>query len=205
MTDITIPVLSVSKNGNIIVNTKQNNCRYCRYFIRVHEDKAYGYEIAQCRGFCALGNDGNFSLYTRSYCDRIVFSSYSIETAKIEEKICELKDRIYFNSHDRRTKEYKCIESFIEMTKKKVESEKMQYKEGFYAAMKDQIIVGGATNLYVSSIFHEQISWLSHRKHMTRKEYDKLIGFIRLTIINQIEPILENEERDIEICQDSKP
>jgi len=218
--DKLIPIsFGYDDQGNITVDAVDRTCRNCKNFIRIHEDGSCGFNIINRRGFCILTREYGIGLYHgATTCDAHVYSAYNGETWDMEKMILQKKhDLCNKAQYDARTKEYKMMVSFCEDMLKTSASEEIikacrdfmaiqgkEYKDQYlktslrYGIMANQV-VDRAVEAYLVTLMHEQFLWLYKRRHMTYRNYNRVISWIQLNLAKEAEKLetpiaLEDEQ-----------
>lgn len=194
-------------DGNIIVDSIDRTCRNCHNFVRVHENG--GFDLVRRRGFCILTREYGIGLYTGGTpCDAHVYSPYNAETEAMENRILKKKHELCDKAqYDARTKEYKMMKSFCEDMLKTSSTEEIikacrdfmaiqgkEYKDQYlktnlkYSIMGSQV-VDRAVETYLCTLMYEQFKWLYNRRHMSLRNYNRIITWIQLNLAKEAEKL----------------
>ena len=210
MSEDVIPLsYSTDANGNIIVNGIRPSCRNCVNFVRVETDRDSGLGIVNRKGFCLHMNNGDIGLYIGGTpCDAHTISAYNLETEKVESLLEVKMNDMYFKMYDRRTKEYKAVESFCkDMAESSIKdefvkeaSEKLscfneirkndKLPRNYAYSLTAMGVNKDAVSAYIMTIAREQIIWLRNRRHMSERNYHKLIAWIQYNLSKQAEELI---------------
>ena len=219
MSEDVIPLdYSTDQNGNIVVNGVIPSCRNCVNFVRVATDRDSGMGIVSRRGFCLHMNNGDIGLFVDgTRCDAHTVSAYNLETQNVEILLNTKMNDMYFKMYDRRTKEYKAVKSFCkDMAESSIKdefvkeaSEKLSYvsealkndklPREYGSSLTAMNVNKQAVAAYIRTVAREQIIWLYNRRHMSERNYHRLIAWIQYNLSKQAEKLiteikLEEEE-----------
>lgn len=200
----TLSNVEIGEDGNCqnyeprVLETK--NCRVCKYFVRVYEEKLN--DNIRKRGFCVYGcGEGDFSLYVYSNamdCPYFELSEESLKIYELEEQLRKKWLKTRGRYWDGRTKVGRLI--------LKRHMEKYWDKPMGYLLAEREVL----EELYQEFVkkHSNEMEHLKNSCKMTLNEYKALISsMIRkaMLVVSKLEVTrLENSENDVEYIEDFK-
>lgn len=167
-------------------------CRNCRNFVRITdlEEKNQFRRIVDRKGFCLLGREegGDYTLFRdcSGGCPHYCFDRYNHETYLEEQKLRDMRHRFTSRLDDRRTKEYRCLMSFLEVEHGTLTSGRPP--KGTWRGIDEMMWLRRPDDLaeeYIVGIAQDTVQWLWSRRSMPYKEYCKVLGIVRLQLADR--------------------
>jgi hypothetical protein len=171
-------------------------CRKCMNYFRVREKT---WEVLSPQGFCIYGQlEGDFSLYystSRSNnCAAFILSEYNNETTKMESELNKKIDTFEYNTHDKRTKEYKLLENKLIRAKDLKVFKEFKNQEGpgsRWILMRMNNKIQKALKEMLRDIYEDDYKKLQSRKYLSKVQYLRILADLNSEFYNKYFPRLK--------------